>query len=266
MRGDGRGGFPPGGGPPPGAPGGPGGPGWGLPGGQGAPGPGGDRKKNLVITAIAAVVLLVVVAVVLAVTLGGNDDGGATASDRSSSSSSATPSTSASSSSSATSSPSGGLSPAPTGGADAAAFVSQLPADFTDCAEDELAGDGDVAAAACGVATSQPGPQEAKFYRYPDVGTLDAVFQNDVSEEGLTEFPADESTDCSTQAGWGEWQYTDGTQGGSVACQITTDGHVLVAWTDEEFLTEGVVRAPGTSQAEVSALYDWWTQHSDYQG
>jgi len=140
-----------------------------------------------------------------------------------------------------------------------------LPADFTDCADGDLAGDGDVAAAACGAATSQPGPQEAMFYLYPDVSTLDTVFQTDVSQEGLTEFPADDTTDCSTQTGFGEWQYTDGTRGGSVACQITSDGHVFVAWTDDEFLTEGVVRSTGTSQADVSALYDWWTQNSNYQ-
>jgi hypothetical protein len=39
-----------------------------------------------------------------------------------------------------------------------------------------------------------------------------------------------------------------------------------VSWTDDEFLTEGAVRSTGTTQEDVAALYDWWTQNSDFQG
>ena len=214
------------------------------------------------ITAVAALVLLVVVAVVLVVTLGGDDEDTTASDGTSPASSSAAPSASTSAESPSTSA-SGGFSSAPSGGGDPADFVATQPTDFVDCAEDELAGDGDVAAASCGAARTQPGPQEAKFYLYPDVATLDTVFQTDVSDEGLTEFA--DTGDCTTGVGYGPWTYTDGTPGGQVACQITADGHVLLAWTDEEYLTEGVVRAPGTTQAEVSALYDWWTSNSDYQ-
>jgi preprotein translocase subunit SecG len=239
----------------PGQPPYPGGPGWTAPGGAGPQGGGNSKKKNLIITAVAVLVLVVVVAVVLVVALGGDDT--STASGGSSSSTSAAPSTSSSASS-------GGFSSAPSGSADAAGFIGQLPADFTDCAGEQLAGDGDVAAASCGAALTQPGPAEAEFYRYPDATTLASTFQSHLTDEGLTEF-VDGST-CSTGTGYGPWTYTDGTPGGQVGCQITGDGHVLVAWTDDEFLTEGVVQAPGTTQAEVSALYDWWTANSEYQG
>jgi len=178
------------------------------------------------------------------------------------SSTSRTPSPS-SSSPSPSSSPNGGFTVAPPGSADPARFAASLPADFTDCAAAELAGDGDVASAACGASQTQPGPSEARFYLYPDVATLDAVFEADVSDEDLTEFgPTD---DCTTGTGHGEWNYSDGTPGGRVACQITDDGHVFLAWTDDEFLTEGAVRSPGSTQEDVGALYEWWTEHSDYQ-
>jgi hypothetical protein len=240
-----------------GGPGGPGGPGWGGPGVQG--GGGSDKKKNLIITAVAGLVLIVVAAVVLVVALGGNDDGNSTASGGSSASDSST----TSSSSSSDSPSSGGLSSSPTGGtADPAGFLAQLPLDFTDCADGQLAGDGDVAAAACGSAQSQPGPSEAAFYLYPDVATLDTIFQSDVTTEGLTEWTGD--ADCSTSIGFGEWT-TNGVTGGQVACAITPEGYVVIAWTDNEFLTEGVVRAPGTTQAEVTSLYEWWTANSFYQ-
>jgi hypothetical protein len=223
--------------------------------GTSGPGGGDGRKKNVVTALIAALVVVIVVAVVLIVTLGGDDSPGSTASGADASTA---PSTSSGSSSS------GGFSSAPSGTTDPAGFVAQLPSDFTDCTATAPAGDGDLAAASCGSATTQPGPAEAEFYLYPDLSTLDSTFQTDVTAEGLTDFPAD--ANCSTGTGHGEWKYTDGSPGGQVACWITADAHVLVAWTDNAFLTEGVVRAPGATQAEVSALYDWWTQQSEYRG
>jgi hypothetical protein len=159
-------------------------------------------------------------------------------------------------------SPSGGFTSSPSAPVDPAGFVDRLPADLADCTEAPLAGDGDVAAAACGAAQSQPGPTEAEFFLYPGLGTLDAVFENDVVEEGLTEFAGDD--DCATATGFAEWTYSTGVTGGQVACRLTPDGQVLVAWTDERYLAEGVVRAPGTTQADVSALFDWWTAHSEF--
>jgi hypothetical protein len=222
----------------------------------------------VVIGLVAGLVLLIVVAVVLVLTLGGGDDDDTVTAGASSSSSSA-PSTTSSAPSSPTSSapvppPSGGFTAAPSGGADVTGFVAQLPVDFDDCADAPLAGDGDVAAAACGAALTQPGPEAAAFYLYPDQSTLDQVFSSDVTEEGLAEFAVED--DCSTGTGYGEWTYSGGEVGGQVACQIAADGYVVVAWTDDQYLTEGVVRAPGTTQAEVSALYDWWTANSEYQG
>jgi hypothetical protein len=221
----------------------------------------------VVIGLVSGLVLLIVVAVVLALTLGGGDDDTVTAG--SSSSTSSAPSTTASSSpgpspGTAAPAPSGGFTAAPSGGADVAGFVAQLPVDFDDCADAPLAGDGDVAAAACGAALTQPGPEAAAFHLYPDQDTLDSVFSSDVTEEGLAEFAVED--DCSTGTGYGEWTWSGGQRGGQVACQIATDGYVVVAWTDDQYLTEGVVRAPGTTQTEVSALYDWWTANSEYQG
>jgi hypothetical protein len=142
------------------------------------------------------------------------------------------------------------------------AFLASLPADFTDCGESAPADDGDLLAAECGAATTQPGPAGAVFYRYPDVATLDEVFTTDVVEEGLTEFPVDR--DCSTGLGYGGWN-VDGVIGGMYGCMIAGDGTVRIAWTDDEFLTEGIVVAPGSTQDDVAALYGWWRQNSAYQ-
>jgi hypothetical protein len=66
--------------------------------------------------------------------------------------------------------------------------------------------------------------------------------------------------------GSGEWTYPDGSVGGKVVCAVTKDGNALIAWTDDAFLTEGVVRSPGSTQEDVAALYSWWSNNSDYQG
>jgi hypothetical protein len=118
-------------------------------------------------------------------------------------------------------------------------------------------------AAGCGAATSPPGPSAARFHRYADVATLDSVFTDDVTGSGLTAFAGDQ--DCSTGLGYGGWN-TDGVIGGMYGCAILDDGTVSIAWTDDEFLTEGIVVAPGTTQDDVAALYDWWRQNSAYQG
>jgi hypothetical protein len=199
-----------------------------------------------------------VVAVVLMVTLGGDDDGGPSAGGRSTSAPSSAPTRSPTSTAS-----SAGFSSAPSGRADPDDFVAQLPADFTDCAGAGPAGDGDLAAASCGAATTQPGPARAEFHRYPDVDTLDSAFHAEVAQQGVPAWTDD--ADCSTTTGFGEW-VSGGVTGGQVACAIGTDGSVMIVWTDDEYLAEGIVSAPGTTQADVRSLYDWWTANSFFEG
>ncbi|MCZ2850042.1 hypothetical protein [Modestobacter sp. VKM Ac-2978] len=237
-----------------------GGPGWGAPGGSSASGGDDDRKKRTtVLVIIAALLLLVVVAVVLTLTLIGDDEGPeptAAGTTSSSSASSSAPSSAPSASPSA--SPSAPPAPAPEG------LLAQLPSDFTDCQERGLRGDGDLAAAECGPALTQPGPAGAVYHQYPDVPTLDSVFAADAVELGLSEWSGDD--DCSTTTGYGEWTYPDGVTGGLVACALLPDGDAVIVWTDDEYLVEGAVHAPGTTQDEVADLYEWWTVNSDFTG
>lgn len=232
----------------PGQPPHPGAPGWGGP-----SGPEGGGKRTTVITAVAALALVVVVAIALVLTLGGDDEETAAGSS----------STAPSRPSSSEPAPSSSAAPVPPADPAAEEFLAQLPSDFVDCVEQPLAGDGDVAAAACGASQTQPGAAEAVFHRYPDVATLDAVFQADTGGAGLTALTGED--DCSTSIGYGEWTI-DGVTGGLVACTIVGDGTVQIAWTDDEYLTEGLVSAPGSTQDDVSALYAWWTENSFFQG
>lgn len=249
------------GGPVPPGPGGPygyGGPGGPAgPGGPGGPGGSGGSKRNLVIAVVAGIVLLAAVGAVLWLTLGGDEDPVAT--DRTTS-----PSTSPTTSSSApttSESPTPSPSPTETSG-DADYLISIVPADFTDCEEAALEGDGDIAHVTCGPSATQPGPQTAEFYLYEDTDTLDQVFADDVTGAGLE--PMAEGEDCSTTTGVTTWD-VGGVQGGEVACAITDDG-LVIAWTDWEFGVEGIVYAAGSTQEELGALSEWWLTNSDYQG
>ncbi|MCZ2806561.1 hypothetical protein O2W18_15735 [Modestobacter sp. VKM Ac-2983] len=194
---------------------------------------------------IAAIVLLVLVAVVLTLTLTGDDEDDPV------------PTAGAGSSSTA---PSSSSSPTPA----PADLLAQLPSDFTDCQEEQLEGDGDLAAAVCGPALTQPGPAGAVYYEYPDETTLTSVFADDAAELRLGELP--EGGDCSTTTGYGEWTYPSGVTGGLVACALLPDGDVVIVWTDDEHLVEGAVHAPGTTQDDVAALYEWWTVNSYFTG
>ena len=246
----------------PGAPawGPPGAPGWtGGPQGTGHPGGG---SRGLLIAGIVGLAVLAVVATVLALTLNRGDDR-ATASAPSPVAAPSAPSAPSARPSLPPALPSPAPLPAPPAGADLAGFLATLPESFTDCDEAPPADDGDLLSAGCGPATDPPGPSAARFYRYPDVATLDQVFTEDVTSSGLTEFPGDE--DCSTGLGYGGWN-VDGVVGGMYGCAILDDGTVSIAWTDDEFLTEGIVVAPGTTQADVAELYEWWLQNSAYRG
>ena len=137
-----------------------------------------------------------------------------------------------------------------------------LPVDFVDCTSTGLAGDGDIAAATCGSALTQPGPQQADFYGYPDAATMDGVFQTDVATLGLAELPSGQ--DCTTSLGYFPWSTDDQSQTGMVGCAINTDGSVAIVWTDDQYTIEGVVYAVGSTQADVAALYTWWQDNSNY--
>ncbi|MCZ2823855.1 MULTISPECIES: hypothetical protein [unclassified Modestobacter] len=206
---------------------------------------------------IAAIVLLVIVAVVLTLTLTGDDEDDPVPTAGAVSSSSA-PSSSPSAPSSSSSPSSSSPAPAPAG------LLAQLPSDFTDCQEGQLEGDGDLAAAVCGPALTQPGPAGAVYYEYPDETTLTSVFADDAAELRLGELP--EGDDCSTTTGHGEWTDPSGVTGGLVACALLPDGDVVIVWTDDEHLIEGAVHAPGTTQDDVAALYEWWTVNSYFTG
>jgi hypothetical protein len=124
-------------------------------------------------------------------------------------------------------------------------------------------GDGDLTAATCGSSSTRPDLVQAVFHRYPDRATLDSVFESQAAERGMVPFA--DGTDCSTANGYGQWSHPDQTSAGRLACQVTGEGDVLLVWTDDEFLTEGTIRAPGDSPAEMSALHDWWTSHRDFR-
>ncbi|MGY2081588.1 hypothetical protein [Modestobacter sp. SYSU DS0657] len=197
--------------------------------------------------------LVVVVAVGLTLWLGGDEPSATAAAgratDSSTSASRPAPSPSAGASGFTAAPPSVGVEE----------FLASLPVDFTECSEAEPIGDGDVVAADCGAASTQPGPTDATFLRYPDVDTLDDVFVADVTSLGLEEWGV--ATDC-TEDGYGEWVRGEDV-GGLLACGLT-DGTAFLYWTDDEFLTEGVVSAPGETQDDVVALYEWWVENSDF--
>jgi hypothetical protein len=261
----GQGGYPPPGpgayavGQGPGAPYGPP-PGYppGRPGDHGVPPPAGRSRRNLVIALVAGLVVLAgaIVAVVVILANRSSDP----VADEGTTAAATTPSSEAAPSSTAPSTTSEAPTPTPTaGGADE--LLAVLPADFVECTAADPAGDGDVAAATCGPSITQPGPSTGAFYLYPDPGTLDQVFADDVSEVGLTEMPSGE--DCRTSEGVTTWT-ADGVEGGEVACAITNEG-VQIAWTDREFGIEGIVTMPGSTQEDLATLTEWWFQNSGYQ-
>jgi hypothetical protein len=212
-----------------------------------------------VIGLVAGLVVVIAAAVTLFLVL--RDDDPAPAADATSTSSSRPSSTSSRPSSSAPSSTTS--APSSTGASGSGGdLLAILPPDFTDCAEAELAGDGDVAHATCGASTTQPGPQRADFFQYPDQATMGSVFTDDASGQGLSDLP--EGQDCTAATGIGSWG--GGTNSGLVACAIDTEnGAVVITWTDDAALVEGIVAAPGTTQADLAALYAWWSANSDYR-
>ncbi len=56
-----------------------------------------------------------------------------------------------------------------------------------------------------------------------------------------------------------------GTNSGNVACTII-QGFAVISWTDHEALAEGIVVSSGGTQADLAALYQWWTANSSFRG
>ncbi|MGY1689976.1 hypothetical protein [Geodermatophilus sp. SYSU D01105] len=133
---------------------------------------------------------------------------------------------------------------------------------MTGCTEEAPGTDGDIAHATCGSSATQPGAAAGAFWQYEDQQTLETVFFNDVSDLGVAEQP--EGQDCSTAPGIQSWTFEGNS--GLAACWISAEeGVVNIVWTDNDALVEGLVSAPGTTQADLAALYSWWTQNSNYQ-
>lgn len=219
--------------------------GWQPAAGWGAPPPQrpGNRTTVWVLSVLGAVLALVLVAVVVVIALRDGDDDA-------------------------------GSGPASTASAAATDdLLDSLPADLLDCEAADTAGDGDIASATCGAGASTPGPDSADFYRYRDTSDLDAVFSADVTTseddgglfpDGLTDFGAD--GDCGAGPGYGDWSAEDsGDAQGQIACGVTSDGHAVLVWTDEEFLTEGLLWSDGGSQDDVDALVAWWDENGWFE-
>ncbi len=137
-------------------------------------------------------------------------------------------------------------------------LLQMLPVDFDDCAATTPAGDGDVGAAVCGPSLTQPGAQGAGFWMYRNADTLSAVFTADAGDLA----PLPQGADCTTAQGVTAWQSSSGT--GAIACHVKV-GQARILWTHQAALVEGLVRSPGTSQADLARLYTWWIQHGHLQ-
>jgi hypothetical protein len=225
--------------------------------GYGGPPPGRRRShRGLIIALVIGLVILagVGVALIYAFT---RDEGETVSSGPSASTSAAAASTASSASSSAEAGPSATGSPSSTSRTDE--LLATVPAEFTDCARADPAGDGDVAAVTCGTSVTRPGPEAASFYLYDDPAILVQAFAADAVDVG----PMPDGETCTTAQGVTHWD-NEGVEGGQIACTITDEGPVI-AWTDREFGIEGVVTAPGSAQEDLAALAEWWRVHSDFR-
>ncbi len=85
------------------------------------------------------------------------------------------------------------------------------------------------------------------------------MFRRDIEARGITAFPGE--PDCATSQGFADWSGNGSS--GQLACALI-NGVPWLYWTDDVALTEGIVVGAGSTQADLGALYDWWTRNSDY--
>jgi len=139
-----------------------------------------------------------------------------------------------------------------------------VPADFPrrQCAEDELAGDGDIAKVSCGASLSQPGPTMSTFYLYEDQAQVSDVFESDMAGFNLALLPSG-SFECNANAGYATWAYTaEGGTAGYYSCRIAEEeGVAIIQWTEDEYAFYGAVFLPGGA-AELAQLWEWWQNKS----
>ncbi len=132
-----------------------------------------------------------------------------------------------------------------------------VPPDYdpADCRPAPAAGDGEVAAVDCGPSASQPGPASSRFFLYPDEGTAEQVFLDDVARVELEEQPP--GTSCPATQGYGTWEQ-DGVGMGRVACYVDQANDAVLMWTESEDAVEAVVRIRNGGTQGLTALTEWW--------
>jgi serine/threonine-protein kinase len=227
-------------------------PGFGPPGGPvggatTAGGGGGGSKLPFIVIGAALLVAILVVVIVLVTSGGDTPDPDPTASSSTSTSSSSSSSSSTTTTSSST--------PAPDPEEDLRAII---PGGFNpdNCRTQDAAGDGDIAALDCGAATGASGPTDSVFYLYPDPGTLDGVFLDDVERLGLTELSGQ---NCPDAQGYQNYTDANGDQAGRIACYIDEDSNTSVlVWTQDSFSAEGFVIVADGGMEGLQTLVDWW--------
>jgi serine/threonine-protein kinase len=220
------------------------------PGGSSATGGGKGGNKLPLILGAAALVVAILVVVIVIVTTGGDGGSGtgptASGSTATDTSSQTTPPTTSTSTTTEAADPEDEL-------------LAIIPAGFNrnNCRTQESAGDGDLAALDCGASIAAPeGPTDSAFYLYPDAGTLDGVFLDDVERQGLTELSGQ---NCPEAQGFQNYNDANGNQAGRIACYIDegTNASVLL-WTQDEFSAEGFVVIADGGQEGLQTLIDWW--------
>jgi serine/threonine-protein kinase len=153
----------------------------------------------------------------------------------------------------------------PTAGPSQDDLLAILPADFdaSSCRPAPAADDGDVASVDCGASASQPGPGTSRIFLYPDEDALDAAFQGDVEQLGLTAFS--NGAGCPASQGYGGWT-ADGQERGQVACYVDEENTSTLIWTEREFDAEAVIRIRNGGTAGLTSLWEWWqnADHSDF--
>lgn len=140
-------------------------------------------------------------------------------------------------------------------------LLSIPPADFDPgaCSSQPPAGDGDLAALACGQAFTQPGPSGSLFHLYP-AGSVDGVFLDDVTALGMAEHA--EGQACPDFLGYSHYT-NSGQLRGRVACWIGQDNASYLLWTEDDYDAEALVAIPNGGGQGIYVLWDWWVDSAN---